>query len=85
MSKIERGDIQMGRKKNKSGRKQFRDSNYDQWKKTLEAVRKGLENNPSPGDNPSPYIRKEEGVCLMPKLRPRNSSGGKYEWPLLEE
>jgi len=85
MPKIERGDIQMGRKKNKSGRKQFRDSNYDQWKKTLEAVRKGLENNPSPGDNPSPYIRKEDGVCLMPKLRPRNSSGGKYEWPLLEE
>ena len=87
MSKIERGEIQMGRKKNKSGRKQFRESNYDQWKKTLEAVRKRLDDNPSPGENPAmTFPWKEDGVCLMPKLRPLNySSGIKYEWPLLND
>ena len=76
----------MGRKNKRAG-KQFRESNYDQWKKTLEAVRNGLEKNPSPGENPSPYIRKEDGVCLVPKLRPRNTSDYrvKYEWPLLND
>ena len=53
-----------GTQKDKSGRKQFRESNYDQWKKTLEAVRKRLDDNPSPGENPAMTFPWKEDGCV---------------------
>jgi hypothetical protein len=69
----------MGRKNSRVG-KQFYEGSYDKWRRTLDAVKKGLE------ENPPPAVRKEEEtkpwLCLMSKLRPRNKS---YDFPLLNE